>query len=230
MGAGLVSGLIGVAGVAGAPFTGGTSLALTLSQVAGQAMSFAQQSGLSFGNGLNQQAKAYGAEITNHIEGGLDLNRLAFISGLISVHDLERNYQVLWQTLHTAASRVREAGTSGAMEYAQRMISDRDYGGQFAHEWRGIMYDDLLERWFPPEKLDYAGYVLPEWQEAWPEKSRYMDTGVPTPEEVPGFTIEPPPPGTTAGERKIAGIATPKVLGLLGLTVAGVVGFLWWRS
>lgn len=197
---------------------------------ANEAMKNSDQVAALFVNSKNVQAKALGADITNKIEGGMDFNRLAFISGSIPVKEFEANYFFLWQTLEEGAIRVASAGTAGARAYAARMTSDRDYGGQFAFEWRGIMHDDIITKWFPVEKLDGYGFVLPEYQEAWPLKSRYMETGLPDmPGTLPQIKL---PPGETAATRPPPLTKAPSgnLLKYAAIGAAAIGGFFFFKG
>ena len=136
-------------------------------------------------------------EITNNIESAMDLNRFCFWTGLQSLNEALQNYQYLWSTL------VETAGQVGQLSPAQasRCISERDYGGIYAQEWRWQFRDQMIEETQKnPSHFTADGqWVLPTWWWSWPERAKFTETA-PTSRLL---ALEPYPTETPA-ELKVA--------------------------
>jgi hypothetical protein len=165
-----------------------------------------------------------GARITNAIESAMDLNRWAFASGVIPHETFETNYRQLWGDLENAAQQI--SAYDG--EYARRMLADRVPGGKFSSTWQGVLHDDLVRAFVNTGRLDPYGYVLPQWQWPWPEKTKYYEVPPLDTFQIPNH---PEVGETAASGAAAAGPSGAGVIGpinstyvLAGLGVAAVIG------
>jgi len=187
--------------------------------------------------------KAQGAAATNSIDAAMDKNHWAFASGLIPAAEFDRNYTWLWNQLQSFATEIASQGSNAARDYAARMISDRIYSGQFGNIWQGTYHTEMHVQLDP--HLDALGYVQPEWQWPWPEKSRFIEIPISLsteqmPAEVlttlqtglaPGTTMGPSiasVPGSAVGS--IFGVSSSAGTTYLVIGAAIILGALLWRK
>jgi len=187
--------------------------------------------------------KANGAAATNSIDAAMDKNRWAFASGLIPAAEFDRNYAWLWNQLQSFATEIASAGSNAARDYAARMISDRQASGQFGNIWQGTYHTEMHAQL--DAHLDALGYVQPEWQWPWPEKSRFTEIpislaaeGMPaevlttlrtglTPGATGGPSIASAPGATLASFFGVSSATGTSYLVIGGALIAGV---LLWRK
>jgi len=145
----------------------------------------------------SNEVSTSGARITNEIESAMDLNRAAFESGTIPIHEFDANWKALWTAFKEAADQIAQFDA----KYAQGMIGDRVRGGQFGSWWQGTLHEDPMN--WARGKMDSGGFILPQFQKPWPLKAKYVDTNPynQLPNVLPSVTQALEQAGETAGER-----------------------------
>ena len=135
-----------------APFTGGVS------EFVG---TFLASVSSLVGKSTEQKSAEYALSAgTNEIEKGLDINSLAFRAGYLSQADALRNYDALWNALLYLAQETSRYSPA----QAERTITDREYGGQFANVWRGTFRDDRILGVTQDMLSGFQGFILPQFR------------------------------------------------------------------
>jgi len=114
------------------------------------------------------------SRITNELEAAMDLNRFCFWTGLQSLNEALQNYTYLWGTLLDTAGQVGQISPA----QAARAVSERDYGGRFAQEWRWQFRDQMTEEIVknPSHFTPDGQWVLPTWWWSWPDRAKFTET------------------------------------------------------